>query len=247
MTGDQADIVARLKSYLPRGWFGDFSNAPVTLGVLNGIAAVLAIMYTMIEFLRAQTRLGTSSGGWIDLWASDFLGASLPRRLGESDAAYIVRVQIALFQQRATRPAMIAVLTNLTGRVPIIFEPANPADSGCLGQNTGVKSFFGVARFGSIAAPFSALITAYRPQVTGGLAGAAYMNAAPISAFKTASPNGYFGSLSLEQTLATDADILAAINATRPVATNIGMNIEGQAPIGTLLDSTFVLDESALG
>lgn len=225
MTGDQNDVVARLKSYLPRGWFGDFSNAPVILGVLNGIAAVLAVSYTLIQFVRAQTRLGTSSGGWVDLWASDFLGATLPRRQGESDAAYVLRIQIALFQQRATRPAMQAVLTNLTGRAPVIFEPANPYDSGCLGKNQGVHSFFGVARYGSIACPFGALITAYRPQVSGGLAGAAYMNATPISAFHTVSPHGYFGSLALEQTLATDADILAAINATRPVATNIGVYI----------------------
>lgn len=224
-TGSTSDILSRLKSYLPRGWFGDFTASPIVVGVMTGTASVMSVIYTLILFFWAQTRLQTSSGGWVDIWASDFLGTSLPRRLGETDAAYILRIQATIFQQLGTRPGMIKVLTTLTGRAPVIFEPANPYDSGCFGANQGVNSFFGVARFGSIASPFSALITAYRPQVSGGLAGAAYNDAPVISAFHTNSSNGYFGSLALETSLATDANIYAAINASRPVATNIGVRI----------------------
>ncbi len=224
-TGDQNDIVSRLQSYLPRGWFGDLTQAPIIGGLLAGIASVFAIMYTLIMFFWAQMRLQTSTGGWIDIWASDFLGSSLPRKPNESDASYIARIKIAIFQQRATRPAMISVLTQLTGRAPIIFEPARPLDSGCMGANTGVASFCGVSRMGSIAAPFSCLITAFRPLVTGGSAGAAYCNAAAWSALATSLSHGYTGSLSEEVTAASDADIYAAINATRPIATNIGVSI----------------------
>lgn len=225
MNGDQNDIVSRLKSYLPRGWFGDLTQAPIVTGILNGIAAVFAISYILIEFFKAQTRLQTSSGGWVDLWAADFLGTSLPRKLGESDAAYILRIQIAIFQPRATRPAMVSILTQLTGRAPVVFEPARPADTACYGVGTGANSFYGMGRFGSIGCPFSALITAHRPLVSGGSVGAAYFNAAAWSAFRTPLSHGYYGSLSSETTAATDADIYAAINATRPIATNIGVAI----------------------
>lgn len=224
-TGSQSDIVARLQSYLPRGWFGDFSLAPLINGVLNGIASSLATAYAFIALMKAQTRLQTSSGGWVDMWVSDFLGTNLPRNLGETDASYIARAQAALFQPRGTRPAMVQVLTTLTGRTPSVFEPNRPLDSGCLGKNQGVNSFFGVARFGSIGCPYSALITAYRPQVTGGLAGAAYFGAAAWSAFHTPASHGYFGSLSQSGSAAADAAIYAAINATRPVGTNVGVAI----------------------
>lgn len=224
-TGDQNDILSRLQTYLPRGWFGDLTQTPILNGLLTGIASVFAVMYALIMFFWAQTRLQTSSGGWVDIWASDFLGTSLPRKPGESDASYIARIQISIFQQRATRPAMIKVLTQLTGRAPIIFEPARPLDSGVMGGTPSVSSFCGVSRMGSIAAPFTCLITAYRPLVSGGSAGAAYCNAITRSAMNASPSLSYTGSLSLEVSAATDADIYAAINATRPVATNIGVAI----------------------
>jgi hypothetical protein len=78
---------------------------------------------------------------------------------------------------------------------------------------------------GSIAAPFTALINAYRPQVSGGSAGAAYSNAITHSALATPLSYGYTGSLSEETSAATDADIYAAVAATKPIATNIGVAI----------------------
>jgi hypothetical protein len=224
-TGDQSDVLGRLRSYMPPTWFGDWAEAPIISALLNGIASVLSTAYLLIMFFWAQTRLDTSSGGWVDIWASDFLGTSLPRKPNESDPSYIARIKIAVFQPKATRPAMIQALTQLTGRAPIIFEPARPLDSGCMGENTGVASFCGVSRMGSIACPFSALITVFRPLVTGGSAGAAYCNAPAWSALSTPLSHGYTGSLSEEVTAATDADIFAAINACRPIATNIGVAI----------------------
>lgn len=245
-TGSQQDILSRLQSYLPRGWFGDLTQTPILNGLLAGVSSVFAVMYTLIMFFWAQTRLQTSSGGWVDIWASDFLGTSLPRKPGESDASYIARIQISIFQQRATRPAMVKVLTQLTGIPPIIFEPARPLDSGCLGANTGVASFCGVARMGSIACPFGALIVAYRPLVSGGSAGSAYSNAAAWSALNTPVSHSYTGSLSQETISATDADIYSAINATRPVATNIGVCITNFGIPPFTLDSTFILDSSTI-
>lgn len=245
-TGDQSDILSRLKSYVPRGWFGDWSEAPIISAVLTGIASVFTTIYLLVIFIKAQARLDTSTGGWIDLWAADFFGGNLPRKPNESDASYIARIKVAIFQPRATRPAMISVLTQLTGREPIIFEPARPLDSGCLGANTGANSFCGVARMGSIACPFTALITVYRPVVSGGSAGAAYCNAIQISAISTPASQSYTGSLADEISAASDADIYAAINATRPVATNIGVCITNYGLRPPQLDSTFILDQSTL-
>jgi Na+-transporting methylmalonyl-CoA/oxaloacetate decarboxylase gamma subunit len=245
-TGDQGDIESRIESYLPRGWFGDLIEAPIIGALISGMASVFAVMYLLIMFFWAQTRLDTSSGGWVDIWASDFLGNSLPRKSGESDASYIARIKIAIFQKRATRPAMMSVLTQLTGNAPIIFEPARPLDSGCLGANTGVNSFCGVARMGSLACPFGALITVFRPQVSGGSAGAAYSNAPRWSAMGAPLSHGYTGSLAAEKTAASDDDIYAAINATRPIATNIGVCITNIGATPALLGATFVLGESIL-
>lgn len=245
-TGDQNDLLGRLRSYMPPTWFGDWADAPIISALLNGIASALSTAYLLIMFFWAQTRLDTSSGGWVDIWASDFLGNSLPRKAGESDASYIARIKIAIFQKRATRPAMVSVLTQLTGSAPIIFEPARPLDSGCLGKNTGVNSFCGVARMGSLACPFGALITVFRPQVSGGSAGAAYSNAPRWSAMGAPLSHGYTGSLADEKTAASDDDIYAAINATRPIATNIGVCITNIGATPALLGATFVLGESIL-
>lgn len=224
-TGDQNDILGRLQSYTPRGWFGNWAQAPVITAILTGVANVLATTYLLIQFFRAQMRLDTSLGGWVDLWAQDFLGDSLPRKPYESDSAYIVRIKAYIFQQKVTRPAMQAMLTTLTGTPPVIFEPMRPLDTGCCGANTGVASFCGIARMGSLAAPYSALITVTRPKVSGGSAGALYANAITWSALSTPLSHGYTGSLADETTIATDADIYEAINGCKPLATNIGVAI----------------------
>jgi hypothetical protein len=224
-TGDSDDILARLKTVKPRNWFGDWALAPVISAVLTGVATVLSAIYLLVVFAKAQTRLDTSSGGWIDIWAADFLGTYLPRKPNETDASYIARIKIAIFQGKGTRPAMITALTQLTGRAPIIFEPNRPLDTGCMGANTGPASFCGVSRMGSLAVPYSALITVYRPLVSGGSAGAAYANAPAWSALSTPLSQGYTGSLADQTSSASDADIYAAINQVRPIGTRIGVAI----------------------
>ena len=224
-TGDSDDILSRLKSYTPRNWFGDWADAPIISAILTGISTVLAACYLLVVFAKAQTRLDTSSGGWVDIWVSDFLGTTLPRKPNESDASYIARAKIAIFQAKGTRPAMIGALTQLTGKAPVIFEPARPLDTGCMGASTGVASFCGVSRMGSLAVPYTALITVYRPTATGGSAGAVYTRSPAWSAMSAPLSHGYTGSLSAQTVSATDADIYVAINQVRPIATRIGVRI----------------------
>jgi hypothetical protein len=119
---------------------------------------------------------------------------------------------------------MINMLTKLTGRAPTIFEPNRPLDTGSCGGTPGPASFCGVARMGSLV-PYMALITAHRPLVTGGSAGAGYSNAIVRTSANAPGSLSYTGSLTAEISTASDSAIYAAINACRPIGTNVGVCI----------------------
>jgi hypothetical protein len=159
MTGDQTDMLARLKAVLPQRWFPDAT--PVLDGVLTGLASAWATLYAMLGYIRAQTRIATATDGFLDLASADYFGPALPRFPGESDAAFRVRIAREMVRERATRPALVAALTDLTGRAPAVFEFARPADTGCWNSALGYGAGGG---WGSLDLPFQALVTAYRPQ-----------------------------------------------------------------------------------
>ncbi|MBB3213415.1 hypothetical protein FHW67_002707 [Herbaspirillum sp. Sphag1AN] len=211
-TGDSSNIFARLRSYLPAGWFPD--SAPILAGVLSGIASVLSVSYGLFIYAKAQTRILTATDGWLDLISYDFFGSNLPRKTGETDAAFLARIRANLFQERATRKAYTTVLTTLTGYAPIIFEPANPYDTGAMNASTSA-GFCGVGRMGSIAMPYTVLVTAYRPKLQGASMGMGFADAPKITAMNTPLSTSYNGSLSNYTSAASDADIYAAVNATR--------------------------------
>src|SRR5579885_1748109 len=101
MTGDQQDIVSRIKAVLPNGWFRD--STPILDGVLNGIGWALAGIYSLAGYARLQTRLATATDGFLDLISLDYFGLGLPRRPQEMDAPFRARIQAQLFLERATR------------------------------------------------------------------------------------------------------------------------------------------------
>src|SRR5580698_6737974 len=119
--GDQSDFVGRLRALLPNGWFAD--DAPVLNAVLNGSAYCLALMYSLIAYSKLQTRIATATDGFLDLVSFDYFGAFLMRRLNEMDAAFRVRIFQNLLREKATRHGIIKLLTDLTGQVPVVFEP----------------------------------------------------------------------------------------------------------------------------
>ena len=130
-TGDQADFVTRIARELPKRWFGDAS--PVLSGALAAFANVGAACYAMVQFARAQMRLGTMSGGWLDLFALDYFGTEFPRR-GKSDDRYRTAIKAELLRERVTRAGIAKALFDLTGRAPRIVEPWNPNDTGAYGS-----------------------------------------------------------------------------------------------------------------
>lgn len=224
-TGDQADVLARLKSVLPR-WFGD-SN-PILDGLLSGLAWAAAFVYSLWAYARLQTRIKTATDGWLDLIAADFFGTALLRQTNQSDASFRARIIINLFRERATRGGIIKVLEDLTGRTPTVFEPMRPADTGAYG---GPTLGYGMAGgYGSMLLPFQCFVDAYRPASTGipnvggyGLANYGATNGGP-GGYGVASQLEY-ASLDMIQGAVTDADIYSAIDAVKSAATTIWTRI----------------------
>ena len=127
--------MARLRTVLPTRWFPD--SAPVLDGLLSGLASGWSWAYQLLRYVKAQTRIATATDVWLDIIANDYFGDRLARRAGQSDGAFRNRIQRELFRERGTRGAIIAVLHDLTGRAPLVFEPARTTDTGGYASLTG--------------------------------------------------------------------------------------------------------------
>lgn len=218
-TGDQQDLYQRLRGWLP-SWFGDTASSPVLNGLLQGIAYGWAYFYALLVYARLQTRIKTATDGWLDMIASDFFGLTLQRKTGQSDASFRANIIANLFRERGTRNAIVKVLTDLTGRAPTIIEPSRPADTGAYGAPNSGYSVAGA--YGLVSLTYQAFVNAYRP----------YGSGIPNVAGYGFSPTGYsvasqgeYTDPSMSSNTVSDADIYAAIEAVRPVATIIWTRI----------------------
>ncbi len=158
MSIDIAGLLGRLKSVLPARWFAD--SSPVLDAVLAGIASAWVEVFSLLDGVDAQKRVGTANGIFLDIASVDYFGPALTRRVAEVDVAYRARIQQNLVRPRATRASVVQALQDLTGRPPVIFEPRNPADTGGYNANMG----YGLAGgYGSMTMPYQFLVQAYRP------------------------------------------------------------------------------------
>lgn len=131
MTGDQSDFTDRLRRLLPASWFGPVEiESPVLTAALQAPAWALAFLYEFIAYAKSQVRLASASGAFLEIWANDFFGTAFPRRPGESDAQYRLRIRQEIFRRRQTRSAIDQVVFDLTGTHPQIFEGWRPLDTG---------------------------------------------------------------------------------------------------------------------
>ena len=214
-TGDQTDIIARLKTVLPSSWFA--TMAPVRDAVLAGIGWMHAQIYALIIYIRQQGRISTATDVFLDIAVQDYTGSRLTRRLQESDESFRVRLLSALLPTGATRPAMIARLTTLTGNAPTIFEPTQPMDTGAYGY--GGLGYNAAGGYGSLALPFQAFVSVRRPVSQGvpDFPGYNGNESAPPYA-----PGGYgigllaYSDIALAFDGVTDADIYQAVIAVQP-------------------------------
>jgi hypothetical protein len=216
-TGDKSDILQRLKAVLPK-WFSD--STPILDAVLSGWASSWAFLYSLYQYARLQTRIRTATDGWLDMIAADFFGVSILRKAHQSDASFRATIIANMFRERATRNAIVRVLTDLTGRAPKIIEPQRPADTGIYG---GPLIGYGVAgAYGSRLLPAQLFVIAYRPAGSG----------IPNIAGYGISTGGYsqpsqaeYASLSMILDTVTDADIYAAIDSVKAAGTAIWTRI----------------------
>jgi hypothetical protein len=214
MTGDQQDILSRLKQVLPLRWFPD--DTPVLDTLLNGVAWAWAWVYNLLQYVITQARVSTAENTWLDLIAADFFGSSLGRRVGENDDSYRHRILLELIRERGTRHAVISSLLDQTGRSPAVFEPANTLDTGGYGSISGKPSgiAYGAAGgWGSLNLPFQFFVTAHRPVSVGigsvsgwGCCGGGYGQGSLE-----------YANLTMMQGQVTDADICTSITDVLPV------------------------------
>jgi hypothetical protein len=211
VTGDQSDILARIRAVLPLRWFPD--STPVLDGVLSGLAWGWSWAYSLLIYVQTQTRIATATDVWLDVVARDFFGTSLQRRAGQGDDAFRLLIQSGLLQEHGTRQSVIDAVQGLTGRVPTIFEPMRTSDTG--GYRLGGVGYGAAGGWGNLSLPFQCFVTAYRPAGSG---------IALVSGW--GSPVGGYGigaveyaSLALVQGQVTDGDIAAVIAGVLPVAT----------------------------
>ena len=215
MTGDSQDMMSRLRAVLPARWYPD--DAPILGAVLAGLAWAWAWCYGLLAYVRAQTRIATATDVWLDIVAADFFGTSLVRAPGQDDAALRQRIQLELFRDRATRAALVRTLRDLTGRPPVIFEPARTTDTGGYGgMPAGASGLgYGVAGgWGSLELPFQCFVTAFRPNGSGIATVAGWGD--PAGGYGSGAVQ--YASLAMVQGQVTDADISNAIASLMPAA-----------------------------
>lgn len=215
MIGDQEDMQTRIRAALPAGWFPD--STPILSALLGGFASVWSWLYNLLSFVKQQTRVISASGGWLDLIALDYGGAAWCRFAGEQDTAFRARILHNLQRERATRSALLANVTALTGRAPFVFEPAFPPDTG--GLNTTTLAWNSHGGWGTLSLPFQCFVIAYRPH-GGGIADLSGWGTIP-EAFALGGWNVgaiAWGDLSLVSGSVSDAQILGAVADSMPAA-----------------------------
>lgn len=216
--GDQDDFLSRLKGTLPSTWFG--SSSPILDAVLSAFAWCASFAYSLIQYVKLQTRLATATDDFLDMISADFFGTALPRNTNESDTQFRARILIYLFRERGTRNAIISILKALTGRTPKIFEAWNPSDTG--GYNIGGVGYGVGGAYGSLLLNQQVFVTAYRQASTGIPNIAGY--GISTGGYNQPSEASYVSLSQLEGNI-TDAEIYAAIENVRPVGANIWVAI----------------------
>ncbi len=242
--GDQDNMLFRLRSLMPVGWLPDLS--PIADGLLSGFAFAASHVYALLLYTKNQTRIATASDGWLDLLAYDFFGLRFMRRASEPDSFFRIRVVREILRPRATRAAVIAVLTELLGQPPYLyFEPANPTDTGGWGRN-GHMGYAMAGRYGSLLLPYQAFVIPIKPAGAGipGVQGYQTQSGDPAIGGYTEGAVEY-GDLSMMTGVISDNDIYAAIESVRPAGTVIWVSPQ-TVPPESFLDIDAIFDRSLL-
>lgn len=224
-TGDQQDMLGRMKAVIPTRWTSDVPLTPILDGTLTGIAFIWAYVYGLFLWAKLQTRIATSTGVMLDISALDYFGSGLSRNPGETDSTFSTRIRANLLPPGVTRAAVSQAVKGLTGVAPIIFEPADTGDTGGYGGGEA-KVWTGLAYgkaggYGSLALPFQAFITVFPPPSGGvpnvnGYGG--YLGGYGAGSIEYVSP-------SMFESDVTDAEVYEAIINAAPAGSTIWTRI----------------------
>lgn len=169
--GSSSNLAWRVWTTIPKRWFSWV--APYRDAVIGALADSAAWNYTLIGYAKAQTRLATAYGIWLDILCYDFLRGTLTRG-GLQDDAFRALIRATILQERVTRAGMIAAVTKLTGSAPWLFEPWNTGDTGAYGNSArglicGGQFGYGVGRggYGSMHLPAQAFMQIHRTTPSG--------------------------------------------------------------------------------
>jgi hypothetical protein len=236
MSGAPPPVVSMLQRIInsfPTNWFpsgqaDEKGNIYRYVGQAAGSAAVFSQVYAQIQFLNAQLRIQTSSGGFLDLSSRDYFGTGLQRHAGESDANFATRIVANFFQPQNTYSAMVQVLQTLTGNTPSIVRSRRPADLGAYRSAPLAYSFSGA--YGSLLLPYQAGITIKRP-VRSGIANIQGYGTLSVPASQHWGGGGYkqgliqYADLSMLTGGVSDQDIYDAVLATKLEGTKVWVRL----------------------
>jgi hypothetical protein len=172
MVGDLENFVFRLRTVLPKRWFGE--QSPNLNAIIAGLATPWAWLYSLLSYVAQQARITTAVGTWLDLAAADYFGETLRRKPNEADTIYGTRIKKALLREAGTRRALKVFVLDICGSEPRIFEPAYCSDTGAYGAFTpgaGCPCFglaYGVTGgWGNLNLPYQFFISIKRPASPG--------------------------------------------------------------------------------
>jgi hypothetical protein len=163
--GNQAQILQRLQFLMPNGWFS-VGMVPLRDAILTGFANAFAFVFSLLGYVRLQTRIATATDGFLDLIAFDFFGADLSRGAGQSDASLKRQIIALLFRKRNTRAAIIAVIQQLLGTTPVVIEPQRAADTGVY-DNATTLAYDVAGYYGSLLQPLQVFVQVTVPESLG--------------------------------------------------------------------------------
>lgn len=127
------EFVDLLKDWLPAGWAG--SETPNLDALLSGPAAGFAFNSEQLYYTKLQMRVQTATGENLDAIALDYFGTQVARLPEESDGAFRLRLLANLRIDSQTRVCIETAILQLTGLIPVIWEPFRAADNGAYGVN----------------------------------------------------------------------------------------------------------------
>lgn len=258
LIGSVADIANRIISLLPRGWFvntqsqlsATSSATQITISygppggiigvIISGGSTALSWIYSLIQYVKLQTRRITTSDAFIDLGIFDFLALRVRRKASQTDASARVMWKQEVLRRRVTRAYVQQAVQDLTGTPVTIFEAFNPMDTGGIGAQWAFNE--PTSAWGSNAYPYTMFITAVEP------VGAGIPNLSGLNDSYGGFGAGQFALADLFLTTGdvTNQDIYDMINFTRGAGIRCWVNI-GPPPItGGRLDINFYLDQTPL-